>query len=56
MHKDDVFVSVNGKRYLVKRGVNVMVPRFVFEALRESGEQDIVAAETIQRLSEQSNF
>lgn len=31
--KDDVFVGVNGKTYLIKRGVEVEVPRAVAEIL-----------------------
>lgn len=32
--KDDVFVSVNDKKYQIKRGVYVEVPWFVAEVLR----------------------
>ena len=31
--KDDVFVGINGKRYLVKRGVEVAVPAAVARVL-----------------------
>lgn len=31
--KDDVFVGVNGKTYLIKRGVTVDVPDFVAKVL-----------------------
>lgn len=34
--KDDVYVGVNEKTYLIKRGVEVEVPRFVAEVLAES--------------------
>lgn len=32
----DVFVSVNGKNYLIKRGIDVQVPEYVAEVLRNS--------------------
>ena len=32
--KDDVFVSVNNRTWLIKRGVNVEVPECVAEVLR----------------------
>ena len=31
--KNDVYVAVNGKSYLIKRGVEVEVPASVFEVL-----------------------
>lgn len=34
--KDDVFVAVNGKRYLIKRGVTVEVPWNVAKVLERS--------------------
>ena len=46
-YKEDVFVSVNGKAYQIKRGVEVMVPRFVAEVLMRSHAQDIQTAELI---------
>lgn len=33
-HKDDIFVSVNDKKYQIKRGVEVEVPWFVAEILK----------------------
>lgn len=36
--KDDVFVGVNGKNYLIKRGVDVEVPASVAEVLRHKEE------------------
>ena len=36
---DDVFVSVNGYKYLIQRGKEVEVPRFVAEVLRNSENQ-----------------
>ena len=36
--KEDVFVAVNGKTYLIKRGVEVSVPESVAEVLRHKEE------------------
>jgi hypothetical protein len=36
--KDDKYVAVNGKSYLIKRGVEVEVPTFVAEVLRHEEE------------------
>lgn len=43
-YKDDVFVSINDKNYLIQRGVPVTVPRIVAQVLQQSQEQDIAAA------------
>lgn len=53
-YKSDLFVSVNGYRYLIPRGVEVKVPRFIFVALMESMSQDRIAAEFIDRQSSDS--
>jgi hypothetical protein len=42
-YKDDIFVAVNGKRYQIKRGVDVMVPESVYEVLQNSQTQDQAA-------------
>lgn len=34
--KDDVFVAVNGKKYLIKRGVDVRVPEAVAKVIKRS--------------------
>lgn len=36
--KDDVYVAVNGKSYLIKRGETVEVPDFVAEQIRHREE------------------
>lgn len=43
-YKDDVFVGVNGKTFLIQRGVPVTVPRYVANVLQESQAQDLEAA------------
>lgn len=42
-YKDDVFVGVNGRRYQIKRGVEVEVPLAVKEVLDNSQRQDAAA-------------
>ena len=32
--KDDIFVAVNGKKYLIKRGVDVKVPESVAKIIK----------------------
>nr|WP_243122043.1 hypothetical protein [Clostridium sp. Marseille-P7770] len=39
-YKDDVVVALNGKVYVIKRGVRVRVPRAIKEILDHSREQD----------------
>lgn len=51
-YKGDVFVQVNGRSYIVKRGRNVKVPKEVAEVLQNSQEQDTRAAEFIDQESE----
>lgn len=49
-YKDDVFVGVNDKRYQIKRGIEVEVPRFVAEVLENSKKQDDETMEYISNL------
>jgi hypothetical protein len=35
-YKEDVYVAVNGRRFQIKRGVEVMIPRCVKEVLDNS--------------------
>lgn len=44
-YKDDVFVSVNGERCLIKRGVRVKVKRKFAAALEDAARQDRRAAD-----------
>lgn len=44
-YKDDITVCVNGKVYRVKRGVQVMIPRFVYDVLMQSMCQDRASAD-----------
>lgn len=50
-YKDDVFVAVNGKGWLIKRGEEVEIPRYVAQVLYASLNQDTAAAELMERES-----
>lgn len=49
-YRDDVFVGVNGQRFLIKRGVEVEVPDYVAEVIENSAAQDARAAEFVQKI------
>ncbi len=51
--KGDLFVAVNGKSYLVKRGVAVDMPRSVAEVLENSSAQLAYAEELQKKLENQ---
>lgn len=51
--RGDVFVAVNGKSYLIKRGVEVDMPKEVYEVLRNSEEQMEYAQEIQENSKEQ---
>ncbi len=50
-YKDDVFVSVNGERVQIRRGVPVQVKRKFAEVLEHSHAQDMATARLIERES-----
>lgn len=50
-YKGDVFVAVNGRRFQIKRGVEVKIPKYVAEVLAQSAEQDQNTAQLIERES-----
>lgn len=50
-YKDDLPVILNGKCWMVKRGVAVEVPEAVAEIIEQQMEQDTNTAEMISRLS-----
>lgn len=43
--KEDVWVSVNGEKYLIKRGVEVEVPAYIAEVLQHKEEMLEIAME-----------
>ena len=50
-YKDDVYVGVNGRGYLIKRGQTVRVPRAVYEIIENSRNQDEYTARLIEQES-----
>ncbi len=51
-YRDDVYVAVNDRSYLIKRGVEVTVPRFVEQALKNSLTQDQYVASLVEKLQD----
>lgn len=49
-YRDDLFVSVNGRRFGIKRGEEVSVPRPIADVIAESEAQDKRTAALIERL------
>lgn len=49
-YRDDVYVCVNDNSYLIRRGVEVTVPRFIEKALKNSLMQDEYVASLVERL------
>ena len=49
-YRDDVFVSVNGRDFLIKRGEEVSVPDYVAEVLENSIKQERNTATLIEKL------
>lgn len=52
-YKDDIFVSVNGKRYQIKRGEDVMIPESVYEVLANSQIQDQAAYRLMEQKADE---
>lgn len=52
-YSSDVYVSVNGENCVVKRGIKVKIKRKFYEVLMASQEQDMLASEMQDALSEQ---
>ena len=50
-YKDDVYVGLNGRGYLIKRGQTVRVPRAVYEIIENSRSQDEYTARLIEQES-----
>ena len=54
--KDDKYVAVNGKTYLIKRGETVEVPDYVAEVLQHEEEMLAVGMAFEAQASEKSEF
>ena len=48
-YKDDIKVLLNGKTYIIQRGVHVKIPRKVYMVLKNSEKQDLSTANLIER-------
>ena len=53
-YKGDVFVSVNGRNYQIRRGMDVEVPDEVAEVLANSAAQDAVTARRLEQAAAQA--
>ncbi len=51
---DDITVTVNGKNFVIKRGVQVSLPRYVFNILEAQQRQIIQATNTSDRYIDKS--
>lgn len=54
--QEDVFVGVNGKTFLIKRGEEVEVPECVYEILKNSEKMDSLALTRSMELSADARF
>lgn len=52
--REDVFVCVNGCSYLIQRGKEVDVPKFVAEVLKNSEEQREAAYELMEKMEDKN--
>ena len=52
-YADDVFVAVNGESFLIKRGIDVKVPRYVKEVLDNAKIQAQAAANMMTELADE---
>lgn len=50
IEKQDVFVGVNGKSYLIKRGMEVEMPKSVIEVLENAEKQNEFALEYMEKV------
>jgi|GEM_PF-813099 len=52
-YKNDIDITVNGKRYLIQRGKLVLIPRFVYLALAAAERQAAEAADVSKQFESQ---
>lgn len=55
-YKDDLFVAINDRAFLIQRGKPVKVPRYVAQHIEASRKQDIKTAKLIADTQEQSRL
>ncbi len=54
-YKSDMFVCVNGERYLIQRGVEVEVPEYIAEVIEHSETEDRKSIEKREKLAKIEN-
>ena len=54
IEEDDIYVGVRGKRWQIKRGETVMIPRYVLWVIQAAQRQEAVAQKTIKKTVERS--
>lgn len=52
-YKDDVFVCVNGKNRVIKRGEKVKIPKAYAEVLENSKKQDAAASKLMEQKADE---
>lgn len=52
-YKDDLVVGINGKVWVIQRGKNVFIPRYVYLALEDSERQKAMAANMSEKFSDE---
>lgn len=52
-YKDDVFVCINGKNKVVKRGEDVLIPKAYKKVLDQSRRQDGIAADLMNEKADE---
>ena len=51
-YKDPLYAAVNGESYMIPRGVDVEVPYYIAEVIKNSEKEDQKTAETLRILEE----
>lgn len=52
-NRQDIFVAVNGESLVIKRGVNVRIPRRFHEVLMNAQEQEMAAFQAMENARQQ---
>lgn len=55
-YRNDVFVSVNGRSFLLQRGVELELPYAIAQVVKQSIMQDEQAAKLVSRLRGEARF
>lgn len=52
-YKDDIVVGINGKNWQIKRGITVMIPRFVYDTIDNAERQRAEANSTSRKYADE---